>query len=74
MLDFVGETLRALTLGAVATHGAHPVLYAGGVMSNQRMRVSLAKGIDACFAQPTYAADNAAGIALLCRDRYLTIH
>lgn len=74
VLDFVGETLRALTLGAVATHGAHPVLYAGGVMSNQRMRVSLAKGIDACFAQPTYAADNAAGIALLCRDRYLTIH
>ena len=32
----------------------------------------LAKYEKTCFAEPQYSADNAAGIALLCRRKYLT--
>jgi N6-L-threonylcarbamoyladenine synthase len=46
-----------------------PVLFAGGVMSNQLMRKRLSERFDASFSEPAFSADNAAGIALLCRER-----
>ena len=48
-----------------------PVLYAGGVMSNRYLQARLRNACDASFAEPAFSADNAAGIALLCRERYL---
>ena len=52
-------------------HGEMPILFAGGVMSNKIMRAELKSRFDACFAEPEFSADNAAGVALLCRLRYI---
>jgi N6-L-threonylcarbamoyladenine synthase len=46
-----------------------PVIYAGGVMSNRRIQSRLSEREGVFFAKPEFSADNAAGIALLCRER-----
>ncbi len=68
VFDFVARTLVAMGEHAIARHGARPVLFAGGVMSNVWMRKMLCEHFDAYFAEPAFSADNAAGIALLCRQ------
>ena len=70
VFDFVGRTLDEMTGQIIKKYGEMPVVYAGGVMSNKLMRGRLSKDRQAYFAEPQYSADNAAGIALLCRDRY----
>lgn len=70
-LRFIGDTLVALTANAKARYGDVPVLYAGGVMSNRYLQERLAGGADALFAEPAFSADNAAGVALLCRAQHL---
>ena len=71
MFDFICKTLVKMTEDAMAKYGESPVLYAGGVMSNHLMRGELSALFDASFAEPAFSADNAAGIALLCRKRHL---
>lgn len=68
-LTFIEETIGTLTEHALKRYGELPVLYAGGVMSNRRIRAGLARRFDASFAEPQFSCDNAAGIALLCRRR-----
>ena len=70
MLDFVGRTLCGLRDGVRQSLGDLPIVYAGGVMSCQRIRRMLEDG-NAHFAQPAFSADNAAGTALLARHTYL---
>lgn len=72
VLDYVGKTLASLTENLLAEKGDIPIVYAGGVMSNQRIRRMLAPLSDSHFAEPAFSADNAAGIALLCRRRHLS--
>jgi N6-L-threonylcarbamoyladenine synthase len=67
VFDFICKTLIKMTEDAMAKYGESPVLYAGGVMSNHLMRGELSALFDASFAEPAFSADNAAGIALLCR-------
>lgn len=67
VFDFICKTLIKMTEDAISKYGESPVLYAGGVMSNRLMRGELSKRFDASFAEPAFSADNAAGIALLCR-------
>ncbi|MBE6546421.1 MAG: peptidase M22 [Ruminococcaceae bacterium] len=67
VFDFLAKTLIAMGEQIQEKYGRLPVLFAGGVMSNQLMRQSLGEQFDACFAEPEFSADNAAGIALLCR-------
>ena len=69
VFDFVARTLVAMGKHAIATYGTHPVLFAGGVMSNVWMRDLLRAHFDAYFSEPAFSADNAAGVALLCRAR-----
>ena len=69
VFDFICRTLCAMRDEAFSKHGKRSVVYAGGVMSNRIMRKALADGCDAYFAEPEFSADNAAGIALLCRER-----
>ena len=69
VFDFVARTLVAMGEHAIATYGTHPVLFAGGVMSNVWMRDLLRKHFDAYFSEPAFSADNAAGVALLCCKR-----
>lgn len=69
-LQFVAETVRHLTDALRAEHPGIPVIYAGGVMSSRYIKERL-KSENVFFAEPGFSADNAAGVALLCRRRYL---
>lgn len=70
VLDFVGRTLCGLRDGVREVLGDLPIVYAGGVMSCLRIRRMLAEE-GACFAQPQFSSDNAAGTALLARYTYM---
>ena len=63
----VRDTLCEMARLALLKYGEMPVLFAGGVMSNKLMRKTFAQRFEAYFAEPAFSADNAAGIALLCR-------
>ena len=71
VLSFLTETLAAMTAHLRAQRGNIPVVFAGGVMSNKRIAAELsARFEDIYFAEPQFSADNAAGVALLCRRRH----
>ncbi|MCH4240218.1 MAG: peptidase M22 [Oscillospiraceae bacterium] len=46
-----------------------PLVFAGGVMANQFIRKALTQKYGACFAEPVFSADNAAGVAVLTARR-----
>ena len=71
VFDFLGKTLLAMGEALEETYGRMPIVFAGGVMSNRLMRARLKERFDASFAEPEFSADNAAGIALLCRAEAL---
>ena len=48
----------------------NPVLFSGGVSGNTYIQQQIVKKFDALFAQSAFSSDNAAGIALLCEERY----
>ena len=56
---------------ALTEYPGLPVLYAGGVMSNKLMRKRLSDRFTAYFAEPEFSADNAAGVALICRNKMM---
>ena len=71
VFDFIGKTILAMAKKAVEKYGEMPIVFAGGVMSNKLMRKRLSESFEAYFAEPSFSADNAAGIALFCREKYL---
>lgn len=71
VLEFVGQTLRAMTRDLDAKYPDIPVVYAGGVMSNRYLQSLLGTRDNTYFAEPQFSADNAAGVALLCRKAFL---
>jgi N6-L-threonylcarbamoyladenine synthase len=71
VFSFVAKTLEAMTQSIDERYGALPIVYAGGVMSNLTIQGTLGERPDTYFAKPDFSADNAAGTALLCRQRYL---
>jgi N6-L-threonylcarbamoyladenine synthase len=72
-LQFIGDTLIAMTNELDARIPSLPIVYAGGVMSNRYLQSRLGERENTYFAEPQYSADNAAGIALLCRKQFLKI-
>ncbi len=70
-VEFVLATVSAMTGNALERYPGLPVLYAGGVMSNRRVQKVLKKRFDGYFAAPQFSSDNAAGIALLTRERWM---
>ncbi len=68
-LSSVEAALAAMTETLLAAYGDLPLLYAGGVMSNSLLREHLTARFGGSFAPPAFSADNAAGIAVLCRLR-----
>lgn len=60
----VAETIIAMTKAAQQKHGALPVIYAGGVMSNRLIRPLLSAQAECYFAEPDCACDNAVGVAV----------
>ena len=73
LFDFLTETLFAMAAWARERFPGLPLVFAGGVMSNRRIAAVLRErlGENAFFAEPAFSADNAAGVALLCRRRFL---
>ena len=69
VLDFVGATLEAITADLVNKYGNYPIVYSGGVMSCSLLQKRL-DGKDRYFAEPAFSADNAAGVALLCKRHF----
>ena len=69
--DFIKRTLCEMATQAIEKYGDMPILFAGGVMSNKLMRKDICKRFEAYFAEPEFSADNAAGVALLCRFAYM---
>jgi len=73
VLRFIGDTLGKMAEWLREQHGALPILFSGGVMSNRIIAKALGERLGSVyFAEPAFSADNAAGIALLCRARMRT--
>ena len=70
VMEFTAKTLERMTGGVDARFPQIPIVYAGGVMSNRAIQSRLAARPNTYFAEPAFSADNAAGIALLCRRAY----
>ena len=66
----LAKTLQKMTAQLDEKYERLPIVYAGGVMSNRYLQSVLAKRTNTYFAEPMFSADNAAGVALLCRDAY----
>lgn len=71
VIEFIKLTLETMTDNVLAQYPDRNLLFAGGVMSNKRINKYFSEKYGAYFAEPQFSSDNAAGIALLCRDRYL---
>ena len=71
VFDAICDNIIAMTKQLIEKYGNAPVLFAGGVMSNTYMRKNLSESFEAYFSEPAFSSDNAAGIALLCRNRFL---
>ena len=69
--DFIADTLYSMTLNARRVYGDIHVLFAGGVMSNSRIKTHLAFLGNVSFSEPQFSADNAAGVALMTKNRHL---
>ena len=64
-LDFIAETIIAMTVHAEDRFGELPLIFAGGVMSDVIIRDSIISRFpSAGFAEPQYSCDNAAGVAI----------
>ncbi len=70
VLNFVSETLVALTKQIREKYPEIPIIYAGGVMSNKFLKSKLSAFDKTYFAEPQFSADNAAGIAILTQRKY----
>lgn len=70
VLNFVAQTLVALTEKIREKYPEIPIVYAGGVMSNKFLKSKLSAFDKTYFAEPQFSADNAAGIAILTQRKY----
>ncbi len=69
-LQSVQAALVAMMEKVLTLYGEIPLVCAGGVMSNQMIRQTMADRFGGHFALPRFSADNAAGIALLTAIRH----
>lgn len=69
--DFIADTLGALTTNIREIYPNIPIIYAGGVMSNSRIKAQLSAESKVYFSEPQFSSDNAAGVALLARKAYI---
>lgn len=64
-LSMVEATVSKMTSELFSVYGKMPVVYAGGVMSNQIIRRAIESKFDCDFAAPEFSCDNAAGVAVI---------
>ncbi len=70
--EFVAKTLYRIAENVRENYGDLPIVWAGGVMSNSIIKARLSKLSNVYFTEPQYSADNAVGVALICRNKYLS--
>ncbi len=70
VFEYIAETLLKMTANLREKYPEIPIVYAGGVMSNKIIKSRLAVNENVYFAEPEFSADNAAGVALLCRIKH----
>ncbi len=71
VLEFIAEALAKMTAWGREQYPDIPVLFAGGVMSNRLIAENICRRFEnVYFSTPAFSADNAAGIALLCRAKH----
>jgi len=71
--EYIAKSLYKMTDALREKYPNIPIIYAGGVMSSVYITERLSyKRKNVYFAKPAFSADNAAGVALLCRRHYLT--
>ena len=71
VFEYVAKTIEKMTENLRSRYPNIPIIYAGGVMSNGIIKKHLSNKENVYFAAPRFSADNAAGIALLCRRKHL---
>lgn len=71
VFEFISKTLIKMTEAFLEKYGDIPIIYAGGVMSNAYIKKRLSSIGNTYFSEPEFSSDNAAGIALMARDRYI---
>lgn len=69
-LESVLAAVAGMTRRLLEQYGPNPLVYAGGVMSNRRIRSALEKEFHGLFAQPQFSSDNSAGIAVLAARQH----
>lgn len=70
VLEFVARTLFEMAKGTREKCGDLPIVFAGGVMSNMRIRKLLTTLGNVYFAEPALSTDNAVGIAMLTKRKF----
>ena len=69
--EYIAKSIYKMTDALRAKYPDIPIIYAGGVMSSAYIGSRLRyKRNGVYFAKPAFSADNAAGTALLCREKY----
>lgn len=64
VLQSVCVSLDAMAQAVVKEYGSLPLVFAGGVSSNKKIKTTMSEKYGACFAEPQFSADNAAGTAV----------
>lgn len=71
VLNFIAESLARMSAWGREQYPDIPMLFAGGVMSNRLIAENIcARFENVYFSKPAFSADNAAGVALLCRAKH----
>lgn len=71
-IDFINKTISKLTVNLRKKYPNEQIIYAGGVMSNSIIKENIkSRFSNVYFATPEYSSDNASGIALLTRTKYI---
>jgi N6-L-threonylcarbamoyladenine synthase len=69
-IEFITGTLEKMAEFAIGECGKLPIVFSGGVMSNDIIKQKLSARLDAVFAKPEFSSDSAAGTAILASMRH----
>ena len=72
VFHFIGECIKKITYNLKSKYGNIGIVYAGGVMSNTIIKNEIKSNFNnVYFAEPQFSTDNAVGVALLARKKYI---
>lgn len=71
VFNYVFESVDTICTNYRVAYGDTPFVFAGGVMSNSIIKEKLSERSDVYFAEPSLSADNAVGIAVLSKRRFI---